>query len=193
MKKILVPFLLAAMLLGCGESGPQKALNQTAAALGSHNPQAFLAQLDMDAYANNYIGSLAGSAEVPSSLNAIGQVFGIDNLDKFIGNLVGMKARLANQFTEGVASGELAAQCRTTASAGCPWIPQSLRDAQIVEISPTAAIAKVTTPQSLVSWLALRKIGDKWLIVGQAVMENQARSMAMANLGSQTPGQGKQL
>lgn len=189
MKKILIPCLLAFMLLGCNESGPQKALNQTAKALDEHNAQAFLAQLDMGAYADNYIRSLAGSDQTLNSLNALGQMFGIGNLDNLIGSIVDMKARLSEQFNRGVASGEMMAECRTSTTADCPWVPQSLREAQVVELSSTAAIAKVTTPERLVCWIALRKSGEAWRIVGQAVMEDRARSMALGDNAQSAPQQ----
>lgn len=180
MKKFLLPCLLAAMLIGCNSaSGPQKTLNDAAKALETHDAQTFLAQIDMGAYADNYIRSMAGSDQAISSLNALGQLFGLGNLDQVIGNIVDIKARLTDHFTKGVASGEMMAQCRTSTTADCPWVAGSLKNAQITELSPDAAIAKVTTPQNLVSWLALRKTGDIWLITGQAVMEDRARNMAL--------------
>ena len=54
----------------------------------------------------------------------------------------------------------------------------------MVELGPDAAVASVTTPAGMTSWLALRKQGETWRVVGRAVMENMARAFAQA--GSQT-------
>ncbi|HZF61713.1 MAG TPA: hypothetical protein VEZ52_08845, partial [Desulfovibrio sp.] len=51
--------------------------------------------------------------------------------------------------------------------------------AKITELGADAAVAQVTTPARMTSWLALRKVGEKWLVVGQAVMESTAREYAL--------------
>lgn len=173
---ILAFFLLSA----CMATGPQKTLDELATALDKNNPAAFLALIDMPAFANNHIRNMTTNDDALSSLNALGQMFGLGNLDDLIGNVVDMQKRLSDQFTRGVSSGELLADCRQATTPTCPWVPQSLRDATIIELGPDAAIAKVTTPARLTSWLALRKISDKWLVVGQAVLEATARTYATA-------------
>ena len=37
----------------------------------------------------------------------------------------------------------------------------------------------VKITEAMTSWLALRKVGEKWLVVGQAVMESTAREYAL--------------
>jgi len=58
-------------------------------------------------------------------------------------------------------------------------VPESLKAAKITELGADAAVAQVTTPARMTSWLALRKVGEKWLVVGQAVMESTAREYAL--------------
>ncbi|MDE7370156.1 MAG: hypothetical protein K2N07_00120, partial [Desulfovibrio sp.] len=63
--------------------------------------------------------------------------------------------------------------------------------ATVVELGEDAAIAKVTTPARLTSWLALRKVGGRWLVVGRAAMEQTARQYALAAPAEQeAPAQG---
>ena len=77
-----------------------------------------------------------------------------------------------------VGTGELVAQCTRSQSPDCPWEPQALKKAEVKELGTDAAIARVTTPANMTSWLALRKVGEKWLIVGKAVLEDQAAKFA---------------
>lgn len=205
MKRVLA-IAAALLLLACTASGPQKALNDLAEAMEKNNSQAFLAGIDMNDYAANYIRSMTDGSEAVNTLNTLGKMFGLGNLnelignfDELFGNIVDMRKRISGQFNRGVASGELMAQCRQADTPDCPWVPQSLRNARIVEIGQNAAIAQVTTPARLTSWLALRNIDGKWLVVGQAVMEATAREFATGanktRQGGQTgaPATGKAL
>lgn len=179
MKKYL-PGLCILLLGACMATGPQKALNGIADALAKNNSAAFLSHIDMQAFAANHIRNVTRNDEALNSINALGQLFGLGNLDDLIGNLVDMQKKLADQFNRGVASGELVAECAQSTTADCPWVPASLREAAITELGPDAAIAKITTPAKITSWLALHKIGDSWQIVGQAVLEATARQYATA-------------
>lgn len=178
MKKIFLTGL-AVLLLACTASGPQKALNDLAKAMEDNNPQAFLDQIDMAAYADNYLKTMTHNDEALSSLNALGKMLGIGGIDQLIGSVVDIKAKLRDRLVRGVASGELMVECRDATTPDCPWVPKSLREATVVDINPEAAIAKVTTPARLTCWLALRKRGEKWLVVGQAVLESDAKALAM--------------
>ena len=62
--------------------------------------------------------------------------------------------------------------------AGLPLVLQSLKAAKIIEVGPDAAIASVTTPANITSWLSPRKEGNAWKIVGRAPLENLARRYA---------------
>lgn len=173
-------FLTIFTMVACTSNGPQQALDKMAKALENFDSTAFLAQMDMTAYASNKLKNITENDQTLNSLNTIGDMLGLGNLDELINNVVDFKGRLTQNFERGVASGQIMAECRTSDTPDCPWVPQSLRDAKIVELNKDAAIARITTPAQLTSWLALRKINDKWQVVGQAVMENRARAYALA-------------
>ncbi len=177
MKKYLMPGVLL-LLAACVTSGPQKALDEVADAMEKNNGAAFLSHIDMQAFAANHIKNLTQNDNALSSINAIGQMFGLGSLDDLIGNVINMQARLSTELNQGVSSGELMAECRKSDTPNCPWVPQSLRKARVVELGPNSAIAQVTTPTSLTSWLAMKKINNQWLIVGQAILESTARAYA---------------
>lgn len=185
MKKYLFAASIV-LLCACTASGPQKALDDLAKAMENNNGQAFISQFDMPVYAANYVKNMTQNDEALNSLNALGKMFGLGSIDDLIQNVVNMQSRLSDQYNRGVSSGELMAECKQATTPNCPWVPQSLRKATVVEINSTAAIAKVTTPANLTSWLALHKVGDKWLITGQAVLESHARAYA-TEVAPQTP------
>lgn len=186
MKKIFLAGSLC-LLMACTATGPQSALDKLATAMEKNDNQAFVAQFDMDAYAANFLKTMTRNNEALSSLNALGQILGLGNIDQLVNSIVNVKAKLTNEFNRGVASGELMAQCRTATTPDCPWVPASLRQAQIKELGPDAAIARVTTPERLTCWLALHKFNDSWLVVGNAVLETDAA--ALAKTGKPAPGQ----
>lgn len=178
--KIIISCII--LLVSCTASGPQETLNNLAKSLENNDPSTFLAQIDMKAFAANHIKNMTENDTALSSLNALGNALGLGSLDDLLGNLVDMQSRLEQQYERGVASGELIIECRDAETPTCPWVPASLRNAQIVELGPDAAIAKVTTPAKLTSWLAMHKIGEKWQVVGQAVLESRARSYATQSI-----------
>lgn len=183
--------IILILLAACTSSGPKAALDDMATALDKYDSSAFMAQIDLNAYATNRLKNITENDSALSSLNALSNLLGLGNLDNFIDSVVDLKGQLAQQFERGVASGEMMAQCAKTETPECPWVPQSLRNARIVELNANAAIAQVTTPAKLTSWLALRKIDNRWLVVGQAVMENRARSYALAADNAQKPAPAK--
>lgn len=171
---------LAFLLSACMETGPQKTLNDLAQAMEKNNGSAFLSNINMPLFAENHIHNLARNDEALDFINTLGRMFGIGSLDGFIGNVVEMQSRLAEEYGSGVSTGRLKRDCESASSPDCPWVPAALRDAEITELSPLAAIAKVVTPAGATSWLALNKQGDKWLVVGQADIESMARAYALA-------------
>lgn len=173
-----VLLILAALVAACVSSGPQKALNGMAEALKKNDSAAFLAGMDMKSFANNEMKNLAKEEAPLGLLDSLGRSLGIGGMDEILGSIVDMEARLHKQFNRGVSTGELMAQCREVETPNCPWVPESLNSAKITEIGSDAAVAQVTTPARMTSWLALRKVGDRWLVVGRAVMESTAREYA---------------
>lgn len=171
---------LAFLLGACMETGPQKTLNDLAQAMEKNNGPAFLSNINMPLFAENHLHNLVHDDEALYSIDTLGRMFGIGSLDDLIGNVVDMQSRLAEEYGSGVSTGRLKRDCESASSPDCPWVPAALRDAEITELSPLAAIAKVATPAGSTSWLALNKQGDKWLVVGQAGLESTASSYALA-------------
>lgn len=174
--------LVAALVLAACDtaSGPQKTLNGLAQALDDNNSAAFLSGLDMTAYSENHVRNLAANDPALRALDSLGRFLSLGGIDGLLSSVLDTKAQMEAEFTRGVSSGELMARCRSAETPDCPWVPQSLRDATVVELGDGAAIAKITTPARLTSWLALRKEGERWLVVGRAVLEATAREYALA-------------
>lgn len=179
MLRFFTPFLLAAILLACSTDGPRKVLDNAAKAMENNNPGEFLTNIDLKAYTANYLTMRTTGGPVLDMLNDLGNAIGLGSIDNLINNFVDVEADLREDFTMGVSTGELMAHCRSAETPNCPWVPQSLRNAAVTEISQDAAIAKVTTPAQLTSWLALHKSNGKWLIVAVAPLESQARKFSM--------------
>lgn len=170
---------LAFLLAACQTSGPQKTLNAAAQALTEKNSQNFMAQIDMDAFASHELVNLKQDNSLLSFAGDLGALFGFGNrMDQWLESAMDLKSQYTRTFTRMVSSGELVAQCTRSQSPDCPWEPGALKKAKVVEIDDTAAVAQVTTPANMTSWLALRKEGDTWYIVGKAVLEEQARKFA---------------
>ena len=179
-RALVLPLALMLGLLAaaCVTSGPQKALNALADALNKNDGAAFLAQLDMKSFAVNHIKNMTKDDQALGALDSMGRMLGLGGMEDLLGSVVDMQARLQKQFTRSVSTGELMAQCGAAETPDCPWVPESLKNAKITELGPDAAVAQVTTPARMTSWLALRKVGENWLVVGQAVMESTAREYA---------------
>lgn len=196
-RKTLFRFWLAAvfaLLLACTPaSGPQKTLNGLARALDDNDSAAFLSGVEMAAYSQNHMRNLAANDPALRALGSLGKIFRLGSMDSLLASALDINAKLEAEFRRGVSTGELAARCRSAETPDCPWVPQALREAKVVELSPEAAIAKVTTPARLTSWLALHKVGERWLVVGHAALENTAKSYALAygKQPSQEDGQGQ--
>lgn len=182
-----VLLILAALVAACVSSGPQKALNGMAEALRKNDSAAFLAGMDLKSFANNDIKNMTKEEAPLGLLDSLGRSLGIGGMDELLGSIVDMEARLHNHFNRGVSTGELMAQCRQAETPNCPWVPESLSNAKVTEIGSDAAVAQITTPARMTSWLALRKIDGKWLVVGQAVMESTARQYAAGKSAPAAP------
>lgn len=177
MKKLCTA-LLALPLLACMATGPEKALNTLANALETKDSALFLAQMDGRQYAATEIRTKTAQSRGLSALDSVGRQLGLGGVEDVLGSIVDMEADVRRTFTRGVDTGELEAQCRVRTTADCPWVAASLRAASITEINATAAVARVTTPAGITSWLALNKRGEQWLITGKAPSEALARAAA---------------
>ena len=179
-KTALCAIALLVLIAGCQpDRGPQQTLLDSAAdALENKDPQKFMACLDIQAYSVNQLKNLTKNDEVLNSLDKLGNTLGLGGLNNIIGSIVDITGTVEQEMNQGVATGPMMAQCRTSITPDCPWVPQSLKAAKIIEVGPDAAIASVTTPANITSWLSLRKEGNAWKIVGRAPLENLARRYA---------------
>lgn len=184
-KSALCALAILILVAGCepDRTPQQTLLDSAAAALENKDPQKFLACIDMQEYSVNQVKNLTNRDDILGSLDKLGNSLGLGGLNQIIGSIVDIQGTVTQEMTQGVATGQMMAQCRTSINPDCPWFPQSLKDAKIVEMGPDAAIASVTTPANITSWLALRKIGASWKIVGRAPLENMARRYAGSAAG----------
>lgn len=172
--------VMGSLLLACQSSGPDKTLGEMAKALRQNDSAAFISCIDLGTFAANELRTVTKSNPALGALDSIGKMLGLGNMDSMVEKFVDMPARLREQFNYGVSTGELAAQCRQSASSGCPWTAEALASAKSVMIGESAAVAKVTVASGLTTWLALRRFGNVWKVVGMAPLENEARAYALA-------------
>ena len=159
--------LLCGLLASCLSSGPEKPLGAMADAMEKNDSAAFLAQMDMPLFAANEARNMTSENEALNMLDSLGQDLGLGGMDQLLGSALNMEDKLRKSLTRGVSTGELMAHCRKAERPDCPWVPESLRNARVVELGPDAAVASVTTPAGMTSWLALRKQGENWRVVGR--------------------------
>lgn len=176
---MLIPVLSAVLLAACMTSGPEKTLGEMADALSNNDSAAFMANMDLKRFANNEISNMTQESRGLNMLDSLGRRLGIGGVDKMLNSIVDVENDLRQHFQRGVSTGELMADCRQATTPDCPWVPESLRKAKVVKLNETAAVASVTTPAGMTSWLALQKRGESWQVVGQAVMEDTARKYAL--------------
>lgn len=184
MKPYVLILAVVLLLAGCLGNGPEKPLREMAQALAKKDSTIFLAQMDTRRFAAAQINNLTQGDAALRALDSVGKILGLGGMDDLIGSVINMQGRQEAQFTRGVSTGELVLECRNAATPDCPWVPESLKNAKIKEISSTTAVAQVTTPTHIASWLALSKVGDKWLVVGQAPLEGLAVRYAQGKDGS---------
>ncbi len=177
---LLVMGLCCLSLLACMTSGPQKPLNAMADALSKNDSAAFLALMDTRQYAVNQFNNMKQENRGLDILDSLSRDLGLGGVDNLFGDIINMEDRLRTAFRRGVSTGEMMARCRTATTPDCPWVPESLRKARIIELGADAAVASVTTPVGMTSWLALQKRGEQWKVVGRAIMEEEARRYAQA-------------
>ncbi len=184
MKKTIYTLFFASFMLlfACTQSGPRETLDLMARAMEENNAEAFLAQINLPVFTENYIKNFTANDSTLNSLNSLGDLLGLGSLDNLIGSIVDFRAHLQNNFIRGITTGELMAQCKTATTPDCPWYPSSLREARIIELGNNAAIASITTPARLTSWIALAKGETGWKVVGTAPMEAEAKNLAASAL-----------
>ncbi|MBQ9407285.1 MAG: hypothetical protein IJU37_11195 [Desulfovibrio sp.] len=188
---IFATVLLSLLVTGCLSSGPQKGLNALAEAMQKNDSAAFLAQIDMKAFAANAVKTMTREDRALSTLDALGRKLGLGGMENLLGNVMDVERNLRADFSRGVSTGELMLRCRKADTPDCPWTPEALKHARVKDVGQDAAIAQVTTQARMTSWLALRKQGEDWRVVGQAIMEDEAREYATRSGAAVQPQPGK--
>ena len=187
MKKLAV-ISCCLLLAACIGSGPGKALHEVASSLERKDSTAFLAKMDMQRYASAYVDNLTrGNSALRAIDDAASKLFGLGVSDMVKG-ISSMESELTNDFQQRVSTGELVNECSQAASTSCPWVPAALRAAKVKELDDKAAIAHVTVPGNIATWLALAKDNSgAWKIVGFSPQENAAAAQARAGLAPPKP------
>lgn len=174
-----LPLLGVVLLAACLSSGPEKTLNALAEALSGNDSKAFMEHVDFKAYAANEIANMTQENRLMGFADSLGRKLGIGGMDRMLNSIVDVENELRQQFRRGVSTGEMVADCAQTTYPNCPWVPESLKKAKVTKLNDAAAVASVTTPAGITSWLALQKQGDEWMVVGQAALEDTARKYAL--------------
>ena len=170
---------LALALAACEGAGPKSALDAASKALQAKDSTAFLAQIDMKSYAAHEMANLKQDHQLLNRLDSLGGMLGLGSeLDELLGQVLDLENRTVKTMTRTVSSGELVNMCAKAQTPDCPWVPEALAKAEVRSLSETEAVAKVTTPANMTSWIALRKAGKDWKIVGKAVLEADAAGFA---------------
>ena len=166
------------LLAGCIGSAPGKTLHEVASSLERKDSAAFLAKMDSKRYAAAFMDNLTqGNPALKALDSAAGKLFGMGVAD-MVNSVASVEERLVSDFTKRVPTGELVNECSQAASTACPWVPDSLRGARIRELGPDAAVAHVTVPGNIATWIALAKIDGEWKIVGLSPQEEFAKRYA---------------
>jgi len=190
MKSVARAFLFAAgvlLLAGCIGSGPGKALHDVASSLERKDSAAFLAKMDAKRYAMAFMDNLTqGNPALKALDSAASKLFGMGVMD-MVNSVASVEEQLVGDFKKRVATGELVNECSQAASTGCPWVPASLRGARIKELGPDAAVAHVTVPGNIATWIAMAKIGEEWKIVGLSPQEELSARYAKNPPASPAP------
>ncbi len=186
MKKLLLIYscfaLLSLSLSACMPSEAEKPLVEMAEALKNRDAHGFLSQIDMPSYAQALMNNSTKANPALKRFEEMGKLFGIGGLGNIFGSVAQTQKEETRRFQYGVSSGELIIACQHSARPGCPWVPDSLRNAKVKEITKDMAVAPVTTPSGITSWLALAKIQGVWKVVGQARLEADAAYHAQSAL-----------
>lgn len=173
-----VALLAGSLLTGCLSSGPEKTLRTMASALTKKDAALFLAQMEVRNYATSQIFNRTQDHTALRALDSMGRMLGLGSMEQLLDSIVDLESTFREDYTRCVSTGKLMLDCRNAQTPDCPWVPESLEKAKIKELTPTTAVAQVTTPANITSWLALAKRGEQWFVVGQAPLEAQAAQYA---------------
>jgi hypothetical protein len=153
-------------------------LHEVASSLERKDSVAFLAKIDAKRYAAAFMDNLTqGNPALKALDSAASKLFGMGVID-MVNSVASVEEQLGGDFKKRVSTGELVNECSQAASPSCPWVPASLRGAKIKELGSNAAVAHVTVPGNIATWISLAKIGEEWKIVGLSPQEEFAARYA---------------
>ena len=176
--------------MGCdiADPSPKEMLHKCAKALDENDASAFIACFDMKACASVQIQTMTRENDALNTLDFLGRNLGLGGMEDLIGNVFDMENSLQQNFVKKSSTGELAKECSRKEKTGCPWVPESLRKAEVKTHGDNQAVARVKAPTGITTWLALGKKDKGWHIVGWAALESDAKRYAEDYiLGKQTP------
>ncbi|MBQ7608307.1 MAG: hypothetical protein IJU76_10115 [Desulfovibrionaceae bacterium] len=183
MKKLTLCLVFLAHLFlvsACGETPTAKsALANVALALEQNNASLFLAHFDLKACAAGQIRNMTDANDALYTLDKLGKSLGIGGMEDLLGNLYDVEHSLKQNFVKKVSTGALVQECSRSDASGCPWVPDSLRRADVRKVDDSCAIARIVSPAKMTTWLALAKRGERWMIVGWADLEETAKRYAL--------------
>lgn len=179
MKRLIMLFLVALLLAGCEmKSSPKNLLSSLAESLEKNDASAFLERLDLRMCARAENANMTEESEALSTLDRLGRNLGLGSMKELLDNVLDTEERLAQNFTRKISRGDLVGECMGSREPFCPWIPSSLRSAEVHEFGGDIAVAKVRTPKNVTTWLSMAKKEGKWKIVGWAYVEKMAQRHA---------------
>ncbi len=197
MKKITMTLGIFFALTGCVSADPQATLDKMAVALDKREGNTFLQYMDMQRFAAAQVQSMTENNTPLHALDSVGKFLGLGGVGDFLGTVLDVQKDSTEHFMRGVSTGELINTCTRAQEPNCPWVPDSLRAAKVKELSPTSAVAQITTPAGMTSWLVLAKEQEMWKVVGQAVLESEAvalttqKTQPSPKISNTSPEQGK--
>ncbi len=162
-----------------------------AKAMETQDSKLFLEQIDMQRFALAQVQGITKENAPLNTLDNLGKMLGIGGISDLVGSVVDVETATTEYFNRGVSTGELILECTASQKPYCPWVPEALKKAIVKELSSKAAVAKVTTPAGMTSWIVLAKKNAAWKVAGQAVLENEATALALQELPEQTSNSGK--
>ena len=182
-------FLGSLTFYGCDMTGSsaKDMLVDCAKALEQNDASAFVGYFDMAACASTQIQNVTKGNDALNTLDLLGRNLGIGGMEDLLGNVFDLENSLRQDFVKKSSTGVLAKECSKKEETGCPWVPISLRQADVKEFAPNQAVARVKTPAGLTTWLALAKKDKGWLIVGWAPLEMQAKEYTESFIQGREP------
>lgn len=161
----ILAIALAVFATGCG-SGPQTTLDKVADALETKDGEAFSQVVDI---ARCF--EIGYKMEKTAFRNTMSQILkGITGSSSQTARMADLvlpdvqRQKGAEMFKELVNTGQILMLCQQSKKPDCPWVPDSLRKAEVKEVADNIAVAAVDTPNGLRQWVGLREVEGEWIV-----------------------------